>query len=295
MLARGWSEGLNSMFKSSMFSRSLMCCRLQPVSSRLSSASGRQDSSREWAFRRSLGLDDTQHEAVFPMAGPAGAAPVSSGGGGAASPWAAGSPRRPGGLSAAEERPRPRDCGRPDRLTPPPPWRAPRSRLRFPVGPAPSRRPQTVPVQGARPLGTRGGGADAGSGDAAAGGATLGPGLGGGRRWARPAAPATLPSSPRPPCTTAPPSDPEAEVPTSRGRALRARTARRWREGLTPGPECGASAAGWGAGGGGWVSLSLLSAGRKLDRTGRSPIPSRRSGTGVHSGPGGARLPAGIR
>lgn len=71
MLARGWSEGLNSMFKSSMFSRSLMCCRLQPVSSRLRSASGRQDSSREWAFLRSLGLDDTQHEAVFPMAGDA--------------------------------------------------------------------------------------------------------------------------------------------------------------------------------------------------------------------------------
>lgn len=75
----------------SMFSRSLMCCRLQPVSSRLRSASGRQDSSREWAFLRSLGLDDTQHEAVFPMAGaPAPARPrVSSGGGGAASPWAA--------------------------------------------------------------------------------------------------------------------------------------------------------------------------------------------------------------
>lgn len=75
----------------SMFSRSLMCCRLQPVSSRLKSASGRQDSSREWAFLRSLGLDDTQHEAVFPMAGaPAPARPrVSSGGGGAASPWAA--------------------------------------------------------------------------------------------------------------------------------------------------------------------------------------------------------------
>lgn len=64
---------------------------------------------------------------------------------------------RPGGLSAAEERPRPRDCGRPARLTPPPPWRAPRSRLRFPIGPARRRRPQAVPVQGARPLGTRGG------------------------------------------------------------------------------------------------------------------------------------------
>lgn len=51
----------------SMFSRSLMCCRLQPVSSRLSSASGRYGSRREWAFRRSLGLEDTQQEVVFPM------------------------------------------------------------------------------------------------------------------------------------------------------------------------------------------------------------------------------------
>nr|CAI9713492.1 unnamed protein product [Rangifer tarandus platyrhynchus] len=62
---------------------------------------------------------------------------------------------RPGGLSAAEERPRPRDCGRPARLTPPPPWRAPRNRLRFPIGPALRRRPQAVPVQGARPFGMR--------------------------------------------------------------------------------------------------------------------------------------------
>lgn len=51
----------------SKFSLSLMCWRLQPVSSRLSSGSGPQGSSREWLFRRCLGLDATQQDVVFPM------------------------------------------------------------------------------------------------------------------------------------------------------------------------------------------------------------------------------------
>lgn len=44
-----------------------MCWRLQPVSSRLSSGSGRYGSSLEWLFLRCLGLDDTQQDVVFPM------------------------------------------------------------------------------------------------------------------------------------------------------------------------------------------------------------------------------------
>lgn len=51
----------------SKFSLSLMCCRLQPVSSRLSSGSGRYGSSLEWLFLRCLGLDDTQQDVVFPI------------------------------------------------------------------------------------------------------------------------------------------------------------------------------------------------------------------------------------
>ena len=51
----------------SRFSLSLMCWRLQPVSSRLSSGSGRYGSSLEWLFLRCLGLEDTQQEVVFPM------------------------------------------------------------------------------------------------------------------------------------------------------------------------------------------------------------------------------------
>ncbi|MEQ2195380.1 hypothetical protein XENOCAPTIV_011960 [Xenoophorus captivus] len=39
-----------------------MCWRLQPVSSRLSSGSGRYGSSLEWLLLRCLGLDDTQQE-----------------------------------------------------------------------------------------------------------------------------------------------------------------------------------------------------------------------------------------
>lgn len=42
------------------------------MSSRLSSVSGRYDSSREWAFLRSLGLDETQQEVAFPMFSAAG-------------------------------------------------------------------------------------------------------------------------------------------------------------------------------------------------------------------------------
>jgi len=37
------------------------------VSSRLSSGSGRYGSSLECAFLRSFGLDDTQHDVLFPM------------------------------------------------------------------------------------------------------------------------------------------------------------------------------------------------------------------------------------
>lgn len=147
------------MFKSSMFSRSLMCCKLQPVSSRLRSASGRYDSSRECAFLRSLGLDDTQHEVVFPIVGgpePAALAglprpdaerrPARHQGRTEARSAAAAGPRhgrrvgrrwRPAaaggslGLRAALARPRPRstrlrDCSRRAGLTPPRPWRAPR-------------------------------------------------------------------------------------------------------------------------------------------------------------------------
>lgn len=51
----------------SKFSLSLMCWRLQPVSSRLSSGSGRYGSSLEWLLLRCLGLDDTQQDVVFPM------------------------------------------------------------------------------------------------------------------------------------------------------------------------------------------------------------------------------------
>ncbi|KAJ8788837.1 hypothetical protein J1605_005133 [Eschrichtius robustus] len=149
---------------------------------------------------------------------------------------------RPGGLSAAEERPRPRDCGRPTRLTPPPPWRAPRSRLRYPVGPAPRRRPQAVPVQGARPLGMRGRG-DAGTrgrgdsgtrggrgrrecgrpwavGTLAAGRSSARPGRGRPRgRWARPRPPPgpALRALRAPPPGTAPPSALEADAQPRRG------------------------------------------------------------------------------
>ena len=51
----------------STFSRSLMCCRLHPVSSLLRSDSWWYDSSLEWAFLRSLGLADTQQEVVLPI------------------------------------------------------------------------------------------------------------------------------------------------------------------------------------------------------------------------------------
>lgn len=51
----------------SRFSLSLMCCRLQPVSSRLSSGSARYGSSLEWLLLRCLGLEDTQQDVVFPM------------------------------------------------------------------------------------------------------------------------------------------------------------------------------------------------------------------------------------
>lgn len=51
-----------------MFSRSLMCCRLQPVSSRLRSDSC-CGSRRLCAFLRSLGLAGTQQEAVLPISG----------------------------------------------------------------------------------------------------------------------------------------------------------------------------------------------------------------------------------
>lgn len=50
-----------------MFSLSLMCCRLQPVSSLLRSDSCWSDSSLECAFLRNLGLADTQHEVVLPI------------------------------------------------------------------------------------------------------------------------------------------------------------------------------------------------------------------------------------
>lgn len=49
------------------FSRSLMCCRLQPVSSLLSSDSCWYESSRLCAFVRSLGLPETQQDAVLPI------------------------------------------------------------------------------------------------------------------------------------------------------------------------------------------------------------------------------------
>lgn len=51
----------------SKFSLSLMCWRLQPVSSRLSSGSGRYGSNLEWLFLRCFGLEDTQQDVVFPM------------------------------------------------------------------------------------------------------------------------------------------------------------------------------------------------------------------------------------
>lgn len=51
----------------STFSRSLMCCRLQPVSSRLRSDSCWDESSLVWTFLRSFGLPETQQEAVFPI------------------------------------------------------------------------------------------------------------------------------------------------------------------------------------------------------------------------------------
>lgn len=44
-----------------------MCWRLHPVSSLLRSDSWWYDSSLEWAFRRSLGLADTQQEVVPPI------------------------------------------------------------------------------------------------------------------------------------------------------------------------------------------------------------------------------------
>lgn len=120
---------------------------------------------------------------------------------------------RPGGLSAAEERPRPRDCGRPARLTPPPPWRAPRNLLRFPIGPALRRRPQAVPVQGARPLGMRRRGGESrrrGRKQAAGTRAAVGDGNAGGRearRWARAwAARGTLGPGPAPRALRAPPT-----------------------------------------------------------------------------------------
>ena len=174
---------------------------------------------------------------------------------------------RPGGLSAAEERPRPRDCGRPARLTPPPPWRAPRSRLRYPVGPAPRRRPQAVPVQGARPLGMRGRG-DSGTrggrgrrergrpwavGTLAAERRSARPGRGRPRRrWVRP----PRPRPPRPP-RSAPPAPPrplpwkrmrdrEGGPPAGAGSAAASRGTGAGKRGA-----CGAWAAGWGPRGGG--------------------------------------------
>lgn len=54
----------------STFSLSLMCCRLHPVSSLLRSDSWWYDSSLEWAFLRSLGLDDTQQDVVLPIVTP---------------------------------------------------------------------------------------------------------------------------------------------------------------------------------------------------------------------------------
>lgn len=44
-----------------------MCCRLQPVSSRLRSDSCWYESSLVWTFLRSFGLPETQQEAVFPI------------------------------------------------------------------------------------------------------------------------------------------------------------------------------------------------------------------------------------
>lgn len=54
-------------FLPSTFSLSLMCCRLHPVSSLLSSDSWWYDSSLECAFLRSFGLADTQQEVVLPI------------------------------------------------------------------------------------------------------------------------------------------------------------------------------------------------------------------------------------
>ena len=60
-----WDGPFNTL--PSTFSLSLMCCRLQPVSSLLNSGSGWYDSSLEWAFLRIFGLVDTQQEVVLPI------------------------------------------------------------------------------------------------------------------------------------------------------------------------------------------------------------------------------------
>lgn len=63
----------------STFSRSLMCCRLQPVSSLLRSDSCWYESSRLWAFLRTFGLAETQQEAVFPISAPPSAGGLGEG------------------------------------------------------------------------------------------------------------------------------------------------------------------------------------------------------------------------
>lgn len=177
---------------------------------------------------------------------------------------------RPGGLSAAEERPRPRDCGRPARLTPPPPWRAPRNLLRFPIGPALRRRPQAVPVQGARPLGMRRRGGESrrrGRKQAAGTRAAVGDGNAGGgeaRRWARAwAARGTLGPGPAPRGLRAPPTCWPGPAPAPRppaGRpALRGLGAppTRPRPTLCPGS---------GYGGGGWPPARVRAGGAVMSR-----------------------------
>ena len=67
-----------------------MCCRLQPLSSRLISGSVK-DSSLAWAFRRRLGLAGTQQEVVPPIAAARRFVPPSVGGGGRRSPLTRGS------------------------------------------------------------------------------------------------------------------------------------------------------------------------------------------------------------
>lgn len=49
-----------------------MCCRLQPVPSRLSSDSCWDESSLACTFLRSFGLAETQQEAVLPISAPGG-------------------------------------------------------------------------------------------------------------------------------------------------------------------------------------------------------------------------------